>query len=536
LTVSPGIALTTERTLGAGAVLREGSRAPYCEVGELAGEPHVVRRELTGDSSEGSVAPQRAIAAIAHITDLHVTDTQSPARFEFVNREWDDPRFRELLTMQRPHEALNAHAIAAMVRTLNAIESAPVTGRHLDLVAMTGDAIDNTQRNELDNFLALLNGGTVNPDSGAPGYEGVQAVDWPDDNCWKPDGPSDGNVFGRDLGFPLVPGLLARAIESFEAPGLRLPWLGCYGNHEEVCQGVGIVTPALAKAMSGSRKPIGLPPGLDLDKAVETFVQQPEFFMTGAYLEVMPDPARRPISRSEFVETHHKTGKHGFTDQNRSAGTAYYVHDTRAVRFITLDTVCAAGGADGYIDAAQLHWLERRLEEVHSSFQTRDGNTVKSPHDDRLVVVLSHHGFDMLSNPRAEQNADALLRLLLRFQNVVLWLNGHIHANRVTPRADPQGRHGLWEVTTSSMVDWPCQARLVELFDPGGGLLAIASTMVDHDGAIRGGADDLLDLAGLHRELAGNVPFNGFDSWRAGSPQDRNAILLLPAPFPLTRR
>jgi hypothetical protein len=138
------------------------------------------------------------------------------------------------------------------------------------------------------------------------------------------------------------------------------------------------------------------------------------------------------------------------------------------------------------------------------------------------VVVLSHHGFDMLANPRADVRRDELLELLLRFRNVVLWLNGHIHGNRITPRPGPAGGHGFWEVTTSSLVDWPCQARLVELFDAGDGLLGIGCTMVDHDGA---------DLAGLHRELAGNVPFNGFDSWRPGTPADRNAILLLRKPF-----
>ena len=105
---------------------------------------------------------------------------------------------------------------------------------------------------------------------------------------------------------------------------------------------------------------------------------------------------------------------------------------------------------------------------------------------------------------------------------MVLWLNGHIHANRITPRADQQGGHGFWEVTTSSLVDWPCQARLVELFDAGKGLLGIACTMIDHQGA---------DVAALHRELAANVPFSGFESWRTGTPEDRNAILLLRAPF-----
>ena len=522
--------LTTERRLGPGPAVQAGSRGVYRLVEELEGEPHAVRTELVGDAPAGSIAEGHPIIAIGHITDLHVTDVQSPARFEFVNREWDDPRFSELLTMQRPHEALNFHAIESMIRTLNAIESAPVTGSPLAFVSMTGDAIDNTQRNELSNFFALMDGGMVRPDSGAPGYEGVQAAGWPDDICWKPGGPEDSDVFKRELGFPHLPGLLERAVEAFEASRLRLPWIGCYGNHEEVCQGVGLVTQALAKAMSASRKPIALPGGLDRETALETFVQHPELFMRGESVEVTGDSTRRPISRGEFVESHVRSGGHGFTHQNHADGTAYYVNDTRAVRFITLDTVCPEGGAEGSIDPPQLYWLERRLEEVHSSFLTRDGSAVRTTHRDRLVVVLSHHGYDTLANPRAERRSDELLDLLHRFGNVVLWLNGHIHANRITPRPDPRGS-GFWEVTTSSMVDWPCQGRVVELFDAGRGLLGIACTMVDHDGEVAGGLDGLPALAGLHRELAANVPFNGFDSWRPGLPVDRNTILLLRNPF-----
>jgi metallophosphoesterase (TIGR03767 family) len=516
------VGLTTRRTLGAGTALRMGSRAAYRSVAELEGEPHVVRRDLVGDSVGSAVEPKAPIMALAHITDLHVTDVESPARFEFVNSEWEDARFRELMTMQRPQEALNVHAIDAMVQTLNAIDAGPLTGSPIALVAMTGDSIDNTQRNELNNFLALFDGGTVQPDSGAPGYEGVQAPDWPGDICWKPDGPDSGDLFQRDLGFPRVPGLLERAMRPLEATGFKRRWLGCYGNHEEVCQGVGVVTPGLARAMAGSHKPIALPDGLDRETALETFVKRPEHFMTGSFLEVTPDVSRRPISRTEFVEALHESGRHGFTDKNRSDGTAYYVHDTRSVRFITLDTVCAAGGADGSIDPPQLYWLERRLEEAHSSFRSRDGSIVRTQHDDRFVVVLSHHGYDWLANPRAPKSNDELLELLQRFRNVVLWLNGHIHANRITPRPGPHGGHGFWEVTTSSLVDWPCQARLVELFEAGDGLLGIGCTMVDHQGS---------ELAALHRELAGNVPFNGFDSWRPGTPADRNAILLLPRPF-----
>lgn len=446
-------------------------RGTYRSVVELPGEPHVARTELASGTTDAG----DRLLRLVHLTDLHVTDTQSPARFEFVNRFAGDPRFRELLTMQRPHETLNPHAVGAMVRTVNALES-------VDVVAMTGDGVDNAQQNELTNLLALLDGGEVRPDSGDRAYDGVQCVDWPLDIFWKPDGRPDGDLFQRDLGFPRRPGLLEQAMQTFRSDGLRSPWLRCWGNHEQVCQGVGVVTAALAQAMASSRKAVQIPPGIEPDTAVDAFTLHPERFLSGESRPIAADPSRRPITRRDLL------------------AEPYHVHDAGAVRCITLDTVCDAGGADGTIDAAQLDWLEQRLAESR----------------DRYVVVLSHHGYDTLSNPRGERRADQLLRLLKSHDHVVLWLNGHIHANRITPRGS------FWEVTTSSLVDWPCQARLVELYRTTSGDVAIRCTMLDHDGE---------GLAGLHRELAANVPYNGFDSWRPGRPADRNAVLLLPDPL-----
>jgi len=48
-----------------------------------------------------------------------------------------------------------------------------------------------------------------------------------------------------------------------------------------------------------------------------------------------------------------------------------------------------------------------------------------------------------------------------------------------------------------------------------------------------GGAESSLELAGLHREVAGNLAWSGFTGDRSGTPQDRNVILPLRAPFPL---
>ncbi len=284
-------------------------RRVYRPVVEGPGEPH-----------QHPVDVAEPIACFVHLTDLHVTDAQSPARFEFVNAMAGDRRYRELLTMQRPQEMLNNHAIAAMVRAINDLEAGPLTGARPSVVVMTGDAIDNTQHNELANFFALLDGGTVRPDSGAQGYEGVQLASWPGSLFWKPDGPADADDFQRELGFPRHPGLLDEAVRSFESPGLKIPMLRCYGNHEQECQGVGVVTPALAKAMAGSRKPVEMPAGVDPDAAVETFAREPARFMTGGSREVTPDADRRSISRREFVDP------------------SFYVHDAGDVRFIALDT------------------------------------------------------------------------------------------------------------------------------------------------------------------------------------------------------
>ncbi|MGO8686446.1 MAG: hypothetical protein ACLQT7_04555 [Candidatus Dormibacteria bacterium] len=531
--------LTHRQTLIPGGVLGLGASAPYRALADGDGEDHVLRSELvdlTPDAGPGG--PRRAIACLAHMTDLHIGDVQSPARFEFLNRELLDPRFAELVPVQRPQEALTPHALDALVRTLNGGLAGPMTGAPLELVLTGGDAIDNGQRNEVRTLLRLLDGGLVEPNSGAPGYEGVQSPGWPDDIFWVPDGRSAGpDLFAREYGFPRLPGLLERALRPFEAPGLRLPWLGCHGNHDSLCRGVGEMTPELLTALTGSRKPIALPEGFDRDTAHATFVAHPEAFLAGPSVTVTGDVARSRCTLAGFVDAHGEDGappRHGFGAPATGTPAAVAVHDTEAVRYVVLDTACPAGSAGRCMDDAQLGWLERRLIEVHSSYRAADGRRVRTGARDRLVVVTSHHGSEVPSSARRHADgsspraASRLLATLLRFDNVVLWLNGHTHAHAIRPRRDPRGEGGgLWEVTTGSLQDWPCQARMLELFMAGDGVLGIASTMIDYDAAAdpsRGETSS--ELAALHRQLAANVRWAGFGAGAEGTPEDRNAMML----------
>ena len=561
--------LTTQRRLGPGAVLRAGSTAPYRAVAIIGGEPHLVRDDFgataagpegdaharagataAGARAAGAMAagPGRPLLCLVHLTDLQLADVQSPARVEFLNRYFADPRYAEIVPVQRAQEALTPHAVEAMLRTVNALHG-PATGAPLQLAVTTGDAIDNAQWNELQTFLSLFDGGPVAPDSGGPGHEGIQSLGWPGDFFWKPDGdgPDGPDSFRREFGFPHHPGLLERALAEFHSDGLDIPWLSCFGNHEALNQGVGRATAGVADALVGTRKPVTLPEAFDHDHALELFTERPEAFLAGPARTVTADPARRPITRRDFIEAHFRPGArpagHGFGVQNLLDGTAHYVHDTPAVRLIALDTNCLAGGAAGCLDRQQARWLQARLAEVHSAYRGPSGDPVTTGNEDRLVIVFSHHGTVELTNNRHPgpdgepllAGAD-VLALLHRFPNVVLWLNGHTHTNRVNPRRDPADpTRGFWEVTTCAVVDWPCQTRLVELADAGGHL-SIVCTMADHDTPLAPASLDTRDdLAALHRELAANAPFSGYGSALAGAPPDRNVELRLRPPFPLCR-
>src|SRR4029078_708738 len=106
--------------------------------------------------------------------------------FEFLNARFADPRYAEIIPVQRPQEALTAHAVDATLRTLGSVRG-PATGRPAQLTVTTGDAIDNAQWNELQAFLALFDGGLVSPDSRGPGYEGVPAPHGPAVNFLRAD-------------------------------------------------------------------------------------------------------------------------------------------------------------------------------------------------------------------------------------------------------------------------------------------------------------------------------------------------------------
>jgi hypothetical protein len=183
-----------------------------------------------------------------------------------------------------------------------------------------------------------------------------------------------------------------------------------------------------------------------------------------------------------------------------------------------------------------------------SEFTNAEGRPVRHGATDRLFVLVSHHPIETLINDYTESSTVRhleyeLRELLDRFPNVVCWVNGHTHANAIQPICRPGNAHaaGFWQVTTASHIDWPQQSRIVEIaFDVLSGDIVIGTTMIDHLGLVDPRArdiDEVRALAGWSRELSANAWQGRRDGTPIGrgTPLDRNTLLVVPAPFVMSR-
>ncbi|MFP5299103.1 MAG: hypothetical protein ACLGHL_08970 [Actinomycetota bacterium] len=513
------------------------------------GETRMVRK-LDWDRARGKGTP---VAGFKQLSDVHTIDEESPGRVEFF--DMCDP---SLSSAYRVQEAMSTQVGEAMLQVLSALNEGPATGRSLDFTISTGDNIDSNQLNELRWFIDLLDGKNVTPDSGAPGYDGYTQA---------------------QFSGALPDEILEEAQQPFNATGTKQPWYVVLGNHDGLIQGSITRSPAFRAVVIRNQKVFQNLEEYDCPESLDSSTLAAEFtrLYTESATEVPADESRTFLDKSdlikEFDDTSGAPRGHGLraapddplTSASDKAG--YYAFDiSRKVVGISMDTISYSGGPEGQLDDAQFRWIEDQLRRNSKTYYDAEG--VRRRNTDgrnKLIVLFSHHTSQTLANTSMPDevpegmaplhcysaadgegcaDGEGLGSLLTRYPNVVAWVNGHEHNNRISPIHAPTGTdpaRGLWEVNTAAHIDWPQQSRLIEIaYKPGRngkpGSVFIYTTVVDH--AAKPDPDNETDpvmrLAAISRVEAyfdACIRENQATCAANGTPGDRNVKLVQKAPF-----
>ncbi len=411
---------------------------------------HLLRDDLGVEPSQvGATGATTKLVDIFQVSDVHICDEDNPLRVEAL-----DPVGPPLTGCDRPQEHLSVQALDSMVQTINELNDGSEPGSFqegpFDAVIATGDNVDNCQGNETRWFIDALDGKTVDPSSAQN------------------------------------PGL------AFDAAGLdsTIPWYSVIGNHDGLIQG-------------------NVPPNL--------------VGLVGGLIPLLNGAQTVNLSQyiSEYFQTTTQPAGHGF-GLSGNVNDGYYAFDPKpGVRFLVLNTLnddwadmltgplgqllpqlstlvdlvnnltqqTLGGYAEGYLDVEQLQWMKDELAASR----------------DKLVVVFAHHPTGSFVNPQQGAEVEATLE---GYPNVIGYIAGHTHQNRVAPQKT--GENGYWKVETASLIDLPSEGRDIQIIDNGDGTGSLVLT-----------CEQVTD--GQFLALAASDPQT--DSAAAGTEADRDVAL-----------
>ena len=430
-----------------------------------------------GYTYPSTTTPPRQLLRFFAITDIHITDKESPSQGIYMQ-----PLLGLETSTYSPTMLYSTQVLDAAIQTVNALHKQ----NRIDFGISLGDVCNSSQYNELRWYIDVMDGKVINPSSGA--HAGADSIDYQ-----KP----------------------------FKAAGLNpeIPWYQALGNHDHFWLGSIPLDTGDLRGTYTSDKVVAMPNLLLPQNSSNVYNRSTQLYYmgvidgstpTGAIVKagkvgdpgfttpptVVADPDRHAVTKTEWVNEFFKTSTspvgHGFNliPSNRGKDFACYSFSPKPyIKVIVLDNTQREDDGSteihghGFLDQARWEWLKEELKAGDDAGQLM----IIAAHIPIGVAVKGSYmeWFDNSNNPSSIQNAvtlSGLLAELYSHPNLLMWIAGHRHVNVVKAFASDDAtrpERGFWQVETSSFRDFPQQLRTFDIKLNSDYSVSIVTTNVD---------------------------------------------------------